>query len=362
MADTTPQTTATSNVITATNLPPGQPGKPYVLSTQEGEIIYIPLSKSATRLLVTGKETEDSFAVVGSSGSQGDPIGFHYHREAHDVFLCLKGNINIWANEKCRTMGPGDFASVPPGTIHQYQILGDHSEMVGLIVPGGWEEFFRFIGEPYDGPLWPVDDQRNLFEVLIPKLKAAAEQFDMVPMPQYKQFGPQPWQGDESRLPGSLEPYFLKSGTGPAYVAGGTVCRPLITTAESSGKFVIGSIEGSSHHHDNGVFAQGRRVRFQGTHHAFQVVEGAIEFSIGPSQPAILHGGELIYVPSETELSIRTRSRYAKMYAFSSGKGLVELLNRIGNAYDQPIPPEKAVDVSLDTLKAVQGEIGFELC
>ena len=95
-------------------LPPYIPGKPYVISTQDGEVIYIPLSKSATRLLVTGKETEDAFAIVGSGGSASDPIGFHYHREAHDVFLCLQGSINVWAGEKCRTMEAGDFASVPP--------------------------------------------------------------------------------------------------------------------------------------------------------------------------------------------------------------------------------------------------------
>lgn len=94
--------------------PSRRPGKPYVISSQDGEIIYIPLSKSATRLLVTGEETEDAFAIVGSGGSQGDPIGFHYHHEAHDVFLCLQGNVNVWANDQCRTMSAGDFASVPP--------------------------------------------------------------------------------------------------------------------------------------------------------------------------------------------------------------------------------------------------------
>ncbi|KAK4505938.1 hypothetical protein PRZ48_003903 [Zasmidium cellare] len=350
------------NILRATDLPPGKSGQPYVISTQEGEIIYIPLSKSATRLLVTGKESENAFAIVGSSGSQSDPIGFHYHREAHDVFLCLKGNVNVWAGEKCRTMRPGDFASVPPGTIHQYQVLGNHSEMVGLIMPGGWEEFFRFIGEPYSGPLWPLDDQRNVFEVLIPKLKAAAEQFDMVPCPQHKQFSPSPWQEDENRLPGKFEPYFLKDGTGPAYLAGGTVVRPLITTAESNGKFVIGSIEGSSHHHDSDLFAGGRKLKFQTTHHAFQLVEGVVEFGLRSSPPAILHAGELVYVPSETELSIRIRSRYAKFYAFSSGKGIVELLCKIGEAYSAPIPPEEAKVLDLSGLSGHGTEFGFEIC
>lgn len=96
------------------NLPPYEAGKAYTLKSLEGEIIYIPCSKSAMRLLVTGKETEGAFALVGTGGSQGDPIGFHYHREAHDVFLCIKGSCNVWADDKARTMGPGDFASVPP--------------------------------------------------------------------------------------------------------------------------------------------------------------------------------------------------------------------------------------------------------
>lgn len=234
--------------------------------------------------------------------------------------------------------------------------------MVGLIIPGGWEEFFRFIGEPYSGPLWPLDDQRNLFEVLIPKLKAAAEQFDMVPCPQHKQFGPSPWQDDENRLPGALEPYFLKNGTGPAFLAGGTVCRPLITTAESNGKFVIGTIEGSSHHHESDLFAHDRRLKFHSTHHAFQVVEGMVEFRLGASQPARIHAGELVYVPAGTELAVRICSRYAKMYAFSSGEGIVELLCTTGVPFAAPIPPEKANDFDASNIDQHKATFGFETC
>lgn len=98
----------------ALTLPPSTPSTPYTISFQDGEVIYIPLSKSSTRLLITGVETSNAFALVGSSGSQSDPIGFHFHRETHDVFLCLKGNVNVWAGEEARTMGEGDFASVPP--------------------------------------------------------------------------------------------------------------------------------------------------------------------------------------------------------------------------------------------------------
>lgn len=106
-------TESSSSLVPELSQPLGLPGA-YQLPALSGEIIFIPCSNSATRLLVTGKETNNAFAVVGSGGTAGAPIGFHFHREAHDVFLCLKGQVNVWAGEKARTMGPGDFASVPP--------------------------------------------------------------------------------------------------------------------------------------------------------------------------------------------------------------------------------------------------------
>ncbi|KAK3071800.1 hypothetical protein LTR53_008005 [Teratosphaeriaceae sp. CCFEE 6253] len=356
------QSVAGHRALETRQSPPGVSGRPYVISSQEGEIIYIPLSKSATRLLITGKESENAFAVVSSGGSQSDPIGFHFHKEAHDVFLCLSGSVNVWADDRCRTMGSGDFASVPPGTIHQYQILGPHSEFMGLIVPGGWEEFFRFIGEPYAGPMWPMDDNRNFFEVLLPKLKQAAEKFDMVPCPQHKQVDPQAWEAGDSQLPGKPEAYFLKHATGPAYEVGGTVCRPLVTTAESHGKFAIGGIEASSQHHEHGVFAKpGQCVRFDTVHHAFHVVQGAFEFHLESSAPSKLVVGDLVYVPRGTAFRFQAVSRTSQMYAFASGGGLVEVLCKLGRSHTSSILPERAEKCDISALEALQPAFGFSL-
>lgn len=327
-------------MLEPTRLAPGQADRPYILESLCGEVIYIPLSKSATRLLVTGKESDNAFAIVGTGGAQGDPIGFHYHREAHDVFLCLKGSVNVWAGSQCRTLGAGDLASVPPGTIHQYQILGDYTEFVGLIVPGGWEEFFRFIGEPYAGPMFPLVDERNVFEVLIPKLKAAAEKFDMIPVRDHPAVQPQPWRdGEDNKLPGALEPYFLRAGTGPRYLAGGVVVSPLVGAVESGGRFSIACVEGSSWH-DNSPLAE--TFRFANVHHAIQVVDGQLGLAIG-DQEAVLHVGETAYIPKTTSFSMGFQSRYTKFYVFISGMGLADLLCELGHSFRQTIPPERPV-------------------
>jgi len=242
-------------------------------------------------------------------------------------------------------------------------MLGHHAEMVGLIVPGGWEEFFRFIGEPYDGAAWPIEDPRNFFEVLLPKLKAAAEKFDMIPCPQHVACQPSEWTAKDNRLPGSFEPYFLKNGTGPAYAVGGTVLRPLTTTAETDGKFSIASLEGSSNANlRTSLFTNsGRKLRFSDDHHAFQVVEGAVSISIGSRRPSRVCAGELVYVPKDTEFTLEFASRYAKMYIFVNGRGLVGLLQDLGQAFHQPMLPEKAVSWDESKLESVGSTVGLEI-
>lgn len=220
--------------------------------------------------------------------------------------------------------------------IHQYQIVGEYTEFVGLIVPGGWEEFFRFIGEPYAGPLWPVHDERNPFEVLIPKLKMAAERFDMVPQPMHKGFEPQVWEERDSVLPGACEPYFVKALSGPRYVVGGVLVRPLAMAKESNGRFEIGCIEGSSMHGD-----ELKELKF-GVHHAFHVESGTLELTTG-GDASRLGVGETAYIPKEQDFSLKFGSRFARAYVFSSGAGLVEkLVNGAGEEYKDNIVPEKS--------------------
>ncbi|WPG97866.1 Hypothetical protein R9X50_00064800 [Acrodontium crateriforme] len=336
--------------------PPGQPNKAYIISTQDGEIIYIPLSISATRLLITGKETSNAFALVGSAGSQSDPIGFHYHQQTHDVFLCLQGKINVWANDQSRTMEPGDFASVPPNVIHQYQILGPHSEFIGLICPGGWEAFFRVLGDPYNGPQWPANDSRPFHEALLPRLKAAAQEFDMIPCPQHAFFGPQPWLETDNALPGKPAPYFVKNATGPAWELGGMVARPLVTGKESEDKFSIGSIETSAQYNTSSIFSTttaetpSRHLKFPKTHHAFLLVAGSVKFNLSENNAekasstseTTLTASEVIYIPANTAFHFTTTSRYAKMYAFASGEGLIAMLCQLGTTHGSTILPEKA--------------------
>ncbi|RDW68334.1 hypothetical protein BP5796_08991 [Coleophoma crateriformis] len=338
--------------------PPGKTGQAYVIPCYSGELWTIPTSNSTMRLLVSGKETDNAFAVVGTGGTFDKPIGFHFHKEAHDVFLCLKGRINVWANDKARSLYPGDFASVPPGTIHQYQIDAAHAEFIGLIIPGGWEEFFRFIGEPYSGPLFPTNDKRNPFEVLIPKLMAATEKFDMIPVRDKAQFEPQPWDGSENKLPGLCENggYYLKDGAGEKYIVGNTVVRPMATRKETNGRFSIYELQGSKLNGDRKALT----VEFAETHHAIFTVEGVLKLTVDGSEVKTT-ASETSFVPAGSKWSLEVESPWARVYVFANGGGVGEIFTTTGTKYEGVAVPGIEEGKASDTskLKDLAEELKF---
>jgi uncharacterized RmlC-like cupin family protein len=86
----------------------------YIIDQLEGERITIPGSKGVFRILASSKQTNGGIAVFSSGAVLSDAPGFHWHAEAHDVFYVTKGYLKLWNGDKCRIMGPGDFAYVPP--------------------------------------------------------------------------------------------------------------------------------------------------------------------------------------------------------------------------------------------------------
>ena len=96
------------------NNQPPQARVPYAVPQLEGERITIPGSKGVFRILASSKQTNGLMAVFQSGAVLSDAPGFHYHNHAHDVFLVAKGYLKLWNGDKCRIMGPGDFAYVPP--------------------------------------------------------------------------------------------------------------------------------------------------------------------------------------------------------------------------------------------------------
>lgn len=204
--------------------------------------------------------------------------------------------------------------------------------------------------------MFPTNDRRNPFEVLIPKLMAATEKFDMIPVREKAQFDPQPWDGSEIKLPGACEDggYFLKENAGEKWAAGGTVVRPMATRKETRDRFSIYSIEAGSIHSAKGL----KTVKFETTHHAIYTVDGVMKLTIDGSEVNTTVG-ETTFVPAGTSWSFEAESTYARVYVFANGGGVGEILTSVGEKYVFPAVPAEAGSWDESKLKSLEAELSF---
>ncbi|KAI7778201.1 hypothetical protein LA080_002466 [Diaporthe eres] len=331
----------------------------YIIDQLEGERISIPGSKGVFRILASSKQTSGGIAVFTSGAVLSDAPGFHWHAEAHDVFLVTKGFLKLWNGDKCRIMGPGDFAYIPPKVIHNPELIGPHTETLGLIAPGDWVDFFRYVGETYKGVIVPESDDRDLKSLLIPKVMAAKDRFDVNFVRDYDPPQVGEWQDDENVLPGPLKPYFLRANTGPRQILGGVLSRPFIYASQCSGKFAISSIE-SSNQYGSSAFAR-QWFTFKNVHHCFTVQEGILKVKLKEENSDKwneVREGQTLLVPAGKAFVLDFGSRFVRAITFTNGPGLEEVVRLAGSDCPTVVLPEKPAEYDISKLQDVLGQVG----
>ncbi|RAL14276.1 RmlC-like cupin [Aspergillus homomorphus CBS 101889] len=339
--------------LTWTNEPP-KGRVPYAIPQLEGERITIPGSKGSFRILASSLQTNGLMSVFQSGAVLSDAPGFHYHNHAHDVFLVTKGFLKLWNGDKCRIMGPGDFAYVPPTVIHNPEMMGPHTETYGVVTPGDWVDFFRYVSEPYDGVLVPENDNRDLKSILIPKVMAAKEQFDVVFQPHYQPPELGEWTKDEEVLPEGPQGYFLRANTGPKWIFGGVMSRPFVTTTQSSGVCAISSIESSKVYSDTIL---SKYMTFKSVDHCLCVQEGTLIVSLEGQSDTEFREGETAVIPAGQAFALKFASRFVRVWSFTDGDGIETLIQRVGQKYEGAVLPDEAREWDAADVKSVAAEL-----
>lgn len=338
---------------------PPTTGGSYVIPQLEGEVISIPGSKSVFRILTSAVQTDDTISVFSSGGALADAPGFHHHNEAHDVFIVTKGFVKLWNGDKCKIMGPGDFAYVPPGIIHNPQLLGPSTETFGLITPASWIDFFRHVSEPYGGIHYPEGDDRNLASILIPKVMAAKGRFDVHFHPHHVGAAVSEWDADDEKLPDGCSPYYLRANTGPRWLLGGVLVRPMAATRQTGGRFAVASVEGSSRLEAGNPFARG--VTFPKTHHCLAVLEGVLVVEVEGAKAVEVREGETVFVAAGERFALRFGSKFVRTWSFTSGDGVEAVVMGAGKLLKGVVLPDEADEVDEERLKSVCEGLGVLL-
>ncbi|KAK8863416.1 RmlC-like cupin domain-containing protein [Apiospora arundinis] len=327
--------------IPVTTVPPAA-RTTYILEQLEGERLTIPGSKGVFRILASSKQTNGGIAVFTSGAVLSDAPGFHWHEEAHDVFLVTKGFLKIWNGDKCRIMGPGDFAYVPPKVIHNAELLGPHTETFSLVAPGDWIDFFRYVAETYNGIIVPEHDDRDLKSMLMQKMMATKDRFDVHFQRDYQPPEVGEWQESENRLAEPGQPYFLRANTGPRWLLGGVMSRPFILADQCAGKFAISSIESSRVYDAQEERPLARWLTFADVDHCFCVQEGLLRVRLRSGDGGwneVREGQTLVVAAGET-FTLEFASRCVRVWSFTNGCGLEELIRVAGSPCSSFVLPE----------------------
>jgi len=312
--------------------------EPFLVESDEGEIWTIAGTNSSIQFLLD--ESSAPIAILRSRGNPGDPVAPHFHKQAIDTWLVVQGKLKVWGGEEGRVLSAGDFAFVPPGVIHSYQVIEPHTEFLGLIHPAEWVNFMRAIGEVYTGKgPFPSNDTRHF---PVPKfIQAIKDGHDVIPVRDHKLPEVQyEWSG--SSVPSKMESYFLKAHTGPRYSLGNQTLAPLCTAATTDGKFSVGLLEGSS---SMPVAQELSKLQFPKTCFMFTVIGGEWEITIEGQDAKTVKTGDSYYVPPNMAFGAQAKSGFSRAYVFGGeGPGLdvifaagTDITGKILGSDDSPV-------------------------
>lgn len=117
-----------------------------VRSRSDAEAIAFLGGVVAIRL--TRDQTDGTVTVMENLLPRGMATPLHVHAHEHEVFYVIDGQITVWMDDEHTRATAGDLVWLPRGKAHAFHVDSDRACVLGLSVPGGYEQFFRLAGEP----------------------------------------------------------------------------------------------------------------------------------------------------------------------------------------------------------------------
>lgn len=114
---------------------------------------------------VTAAETGGRLAVVETVTSPQNGPPMHTHTREDESFYVLDGRFQFTIGEQTIEVGPGGFLFAPRGVMHGYRnISALPARKLVMITPGGFENFFRELGEKATQRVAPPPHRSGIIE------------------------------------------------------------------------------------------------------------------------------------------------------------------------------------------------------
>jgi len=325
------------------NLPAGC--VPYVL--RAGDSATSVVFGQAVRIQAGEAQTNGAFTICTVMGPKADPIPQHFHQEEHDTFVCLRGQLQLWTDEESRVLTRGGFGNVPPGVKHGYALRDHHTELVGLISPGGFERFFAETGWSFDASGYPIRDDNPPSPEL---LAAVGKKYDVHVLPDAHYVEASSSDGD-TVLPGKAVPYYLRPGAGERRVFGTIMATAMCRSAETDGRFGMCTLEG-------GCGATAHRIAHGKEHTVLFVMDGVIDLTLG-DEAYQLYPGDTASIPAGTPYGLCMTGGDNRILVFSESDVMWRLYDGCGTVWDAEIYPDAPTQVDKTHVEQTFAALGI---
>ena len=121
-----------------------------IIAVGPKEGLNLSIAANNYRLLITGKETDNAFAVIDMLISPGGGPMPHAHAAFQESFYVMEGEIVVRTEAQTYVAKAGSFVSIPKGgAIHSFKNeTASNAHILCMVVAAGLEEFFKEIGQP----------------------------------------------------------------------------------------------------------------------------------------------------------------------------------------------------------------------
>jgi quercetin dioxygenase-like cupin family protein len=129
------------------------------------------------RILISGEQTNGSYAVIDMLVPPGGGPGPHAHKDIQEMFYVVDGEILFKKEGDNYTAKKGSFVNIPlGGAVHCFKNTTDKvAHLLCTVVPAGLDSFFKEIGKTVEAGTFLAPPSLTIED--LDKLKSLAEKY-----------------------------------------------------------------------------------------------------------------------------------------------------------------------------------------
>lgn len=125
----------------------------YVLGRDEGPAVW--MFDALDTIKADADQTGGRFTLFEFLDFEGSTVPLHFNERWDRGFYVLEGNYTFFIGDDVRPAPHGTWIFVPRTTPHAWRCDSPEGRLLNVVVPGGFEGFYREVGES-------VPDRREL--------------------------------------------------------------------------------------------------------------------------------------------------------------------------------------------------------